>query len=147
VTRVCQAFALEDIEFLTTTTHAYLDASCAVYKRMFLYHASCDNRAVVALFIINETNAEVESKGAATQTERMFHRFVGPHSDVSHGSSLSVSVSFSLSRARTHTLSVHLCLSRLSRCAQYSRSKVHHAGCGSASRNGVSLYRCVILCC
>jgi hypothetical protein len=96
----------------------------------------------------------VESKGAATQTERMFHRFVGPHSDVSHGSSLSVSVSFSLSRARTHTLSVHVCLSRtpsrfahLSPCAQYSRSKVHHAGCGSASRNGVSLYRCVILCC
>lgn len=61
-----EPITLDTIDFITTTTHGYLEPSSSSYRRMFLFHASCDNRAVVALFIIEDTNVSI-STTAATQ--------------------------------------------------------------------------------
>lgn len=60
------------LDFITTTTHAYLDATCATYRRMFLYHASCDNRAVVALYIIQDTNVAIAASAADNADHTLF---------------------------------------------------------------------------
>jgi hypothetical protein len=60
------------IELLTTTTHSYLEVGSSCFRRMFLYHISSDNRAVVALFVINESNAEVATSGSLSQVDRLF---------------------------------------------------------------------------
>lgn len=62
----------DGIDFITTTTHAYLESSSCSYRRMFLYHASCDNRAVVALYVIRDTNVDVAASASVQLDQRLF---------------------------------------------------------------------------
>jgi DNA polymerase epsilon subunit 1 len=57
-----QALPLEGLEFLTTTTHPYLDPASAVFKRCYLYHSHSPDhkRAVVGLFFARQDNQELE---------------------------------------------------------------------------------------
>jgi hypothetical protein len=64
--------SFDSIDFITTTTHAYLDPTSATYRRMFLYHASCDNRAVVALYVIQDTNVEIAATAAEHVDNQLF---------------------------------------------------------------------------
>jgi DNA polymerase epsilon subunit 1 len=51
----------EALQFLTTTSHPYLDSSAAVFRRIYLYHSCSDQRAVVALFFLHDTNEDLEA--------------------------------------------------------------------------------------
>jgi DNA polymerase epsilon subunit 1 len=51
----------EALQFLTTTTHPYLDSSCAVFRRIYLYHSCQDQRAVLALFFVDDTNEDLDN--------------------------------------------------------------------------------------
>ena len=67
-----QVLDFDAVQLLTTTTHPYLDSGSSCYRRAFLFHMSSDMRAAVALFIVNETNVDVEHAGTASQVDRMF---------------------------------------------------------------------------
>lgn len=55
---------LDDLDFLTTTTHAYLEPTTSSLRRMFVFHASSGPHAIVALFNILESNVVTAAHAA-----------------------------------------------------------------------------------
>lgn len=62
-------FDLNELEWASTTTHAYLEPRSAHLRRVYIYHSSQDSRGIVGVFQVNETNKDVADAAARAMAE------------------------------------------------------------------------------
>ena len=69
VNKKSSSFKLDDLDFLSINSHPYMDKTVCVFKRIFIYHVADRTRSsgngVVALFVIEETNEEMNDSMTA----------------------------------------------------------------------------------
>jgi DNA polymerase epsilon subunit 1 len=54
-----RALPIENLEFLTATSHPYLETASATFRRKYIYHSQQDQRGIVAIFHLSESNSEL----------------------------------------------------------------------------------------